>query len=93
MHRVENFLAGEVDLHPHLLGQGVHALVQLLMADTALGDIHQHDHGEHAMQNALGHVLNVDIQFAAKSRDFGDHANGIMTHDRDKCFHNFYPII
>ena len=31
VHRVENFLAGEVDLHPHLSGQGVHLLVQLLV--------------------------------------------------------------
>ena len=74
-------------------GQCIAALVQLFVAHIALGDIHQHDHGKHPLQDALGHVLDVDIQFAAKGRDFGDHANGIMTHDRNKCFHNFYPII
>ena len=49
VHRVENFLAGEVDLHPHFSGQSVHLLVQLLVGDAALGDVHQHDHGEHAL--------------------------------------------
>ena len=92
VHRVENFLAGEVDLHPHLSGQSVHLLVQLLVGDAALGDVHQHDHGEHALQDALGDVLDVDVQLTAKARDTGDDAHGVVADDGNECFHNSYPF-
>ena len=91
MHRVKNFLTGQIDLHPHLLGQSIGAGVQLLMADAALGDVHQHDHGKHALQNALGHILNVDVQLAAKGGHFGNNAHGIVSDDSDKRFHIPYP--
>ena len=74
MHRVEHFLTGDVDLHPHLLGQGVCAVVQLLVADAALADVHQHDHGEHALQDALGHVFDVDVELTAQGSNFCDDA-------------------
>ena len=83
---------GEIDLHPHLSGQSVHLLVQLLVGDAALGDVHQHDHGEHALQDALGDVLDVDVQLTAKARDAGDDAHGVVADDGNECFHNSYPF-
>ena len=91
VHGVKDFLTGHVDLHAHLGGQCIAALVQLFVAHIALGDIHQHDHGEHALQDALGHVLDVDVQFGAQTGDLGNNAHGIVTNDGNECFHRFHP--
>ena len=91
MHRVEHFLTGDVDLHPHLLGQGVCAVVQFLVADAAMADVHQHDHGEHALQDALGHVFDVDVELTSQGSNFCDDADGVVADDRDECFHIPYP--
>ena len=91
MHGIKNFLTGNIDLHAHLGSQRVGALVQLFVAHIAVADIHQHDHGEHALQDALGHVLDIDIQFGAQTSDLGNNAHGIVTNDGNECFHRFHP--
>ena len=53
MHGVKNFLTGHVDLHPHLGGKCIGALVQLVVVNIAVGKVHQHDHGKHPLQDAL----------------------------------------
>ena len=91
VHGIKNFLTGHVDLHAHLGSQCIAALVQLFVAHIAVADIHQHDHGEHALQDALGHVLDIDVQFGAQTSDLGNNAHGIVTNDGNECFHRFHP--
>ena len=91
VHGIKNFLTGNIDLHAHLGGQCIAALVQLFVAHIAVADIHQHDHGEHALQDALGHVLDIDVQFGAQTSDLGNNAHGIVTNDGNECFHRFHP--
>lgn len=91
VHGIKNFLTGNIDLHAHLGSQRVGALVQLFVAHIAVADIHQHDHGEHALQDALGHILDIDVQFGAQTSDLGNNAHGIVTNDGNECFHRFHP--
>jgi len=39
----------------------------------------------------LCHILNVDVQLAAKGGHFGNNAHGIVSDDSDKRFHIPYP--
>ena len=65
--------------------------MQFLVADAAMADVHQHDHGEHALQDALGHVFDVDVELTAQGSNFCDDADGVVADDRDECFHIPYP--
>ena len=91
VHGVKNFLTGHVDLHPHLGGKRIGALVQLVVVNIAVGKVHQHDHGKHPLQDALGHILDVDVQFGAQTGHLCDNAHGIVSNDGNESFHGFHP--
>ena len=91
VHGVKNFLTGHVDLHPHLGGKRIGALVQLVVVNIAVGKIHQHDHGKHPLQDALGHILDIDVQLGAQTGHLCDNAHGIVSNDGNESFHGFHP--
>ena len=65
--------------------------VLLVVVNIAVGKIHQHDHGKHPLQDALGHILNVDVQFGAQTGHLCDNAHGIVSNDGNESFHGFHP--
>ena len=38
-----------------------------------------------------GDILDVDVQLTAQGSHFGDHADGIVSDNGDKSFHNSIP--
>ena len=70
VHGVKDFLTGHGDLHTHLLAQRGKAVAHSGGLGSGLAQVHQHDHGKHPLQDALGHILNVDVQLAAKGAFF-----------------------
>ena len=57
---------------------------RVLIAGT---QVDQHDHAEHILHDALGHVLNVDVQFCAHGADLGHDTHGVLPDNGDDSFH------
>ena len=76
MHGIEDLAALNTDLQTHLVAQ----LRQLIreLRKAAQGDIHDHDHVEHAGQNGLRDIQNIGLMMRERSAHARDDADGIV---------------
>ena len=51
-------------------------------------DIHEHDHGEHAAEDGLADVEDVDVDARERDADSRDDADAVVPDDGDDCMHN-----
>lgn len=88
MHGVEDIFPLNADVYAEARAFRVQNRGDFAERNARFLDIHEHDHGEHAAQNGLGDVEDVDIDGGESNADARDDAHAVVADDGDDGMHD-----
>src|SRR5699024_7373543 len=83
VHGVEDVLVHHMDLQVVLLAQLVKLVGQASHFCCGVGDVHQHHHDKHVLQNGLGHLQHIHALLRADAGNLCQNTHHIFADHRD----------
>jgi hypothetical protein len=87
MHGVEDIFPLNADVYAEPLAFLVQNRGDVAKGYACFLDVHEHDHGEHAAEDGLGNIQNVDVDSSEGDADSRDNAHAVVADDGDDGMH------
>jgi len=88
VHGVEDIFPLNANRHAEALALRVQNVGDFAKGNARVLDIHEHDHREHAAEDGLGDVEDVDVDSGEGDADSRDDAHAVLADDGDDGMHD-----